>query len=947
MIHLYCCYTEAHAVLFREYFVPSLTNNVIVHALRIDLAGPGDFLSTEFLDCIRRKIDLIIGSIDSHPGEIIIWSDIDIVLFGDIEQDIRAIFQQRPDLDMAFQREGFHTKDVNSGFIAMRCNASTKRFFEKVKETMLANPEKNEQPVANELLSGDEHLVTWDYLPLVYMARSHGWPPAYGPLKIYHANCTAGADGIKQKQVQFAELKKFQPYAKTKVCIVTPEIVGPRRNSGIGTHAFYYSRHLAQKAGYDVTVLLTAETAVPREEDEGSWAEHFKKEYGINLVHLDQQPMLYPWVGWFNQWFSLRSQQVYAWLRGCGFDIIHFQDLNADGFFSLQARETGAAFQKCAMTVTLNGPSLWARQGMKRFAATIVDDALINYMESYCLAKADLVLSPSQYALDWCESQGWELAAQRKVCPYLIEALEPVNPPGQPFEKPREIIFFGRLETRKGLWIFLKALQLLNKAGKLRGVERVWFLGGHSKSAEYNSNQAIGEFMGKELPKVSYTVEARMDHLDCLKFLAKHRQALVVTPSLSETLGYTVIESLELNLNIVATAGGAIPELFEDKERLCAPDGRSLAALMGKALARELSPPKKAYTREKSLAAWEAANTQCEQILQDKMAAMEIVVAEPMVSVCIPHFNYGWYLKEQLESLARQSYANFEVCVVDDGSTDETSRTIFAELEKAYKDDGRFRFFHQENAGLCAARNRMAAEAKADYIIFCDADNFSAPNMISVFARAIQVSGADCLACHMYKFRKNVNSGQHEELDYYTPLGPVVEVGPYCDPFGDANFIIRKEVFQAVGGFRHVPQTASEDWEFLAELSLKGYRLDVVPLPLFYYREHGESNMRQTPYYDTRMRVIQPYLDRLPERWQRNMLESAVGAYEHQQLHNRLGLQDANTTGSYVSQLQEELREAHVRLKEMDEWRRRERARFRKASPIMFALTKWLDKRKK
>lgn len=890
MIHLYCCYTEAHKNLFLDYFVPSLTNNVLVHAYRIDLAGPGDFLSQEFIECIRRKIDLIIASIDRHRGDIIIWSDIDIILFGDFEPEVRKFFAEKEELDILLQREGRHTSDVNSGFFAARCNERTRRLFERVKEEMLADPSKNEQPVVNDLIFGDVD-VNWEYFPFEYAAKSQAWPPIDN-IALYHANCTGGPDGINQKKIQFSDLKEYVPYEKVKVCIVTPELVGPRKNSGIGTHAFYLSRFLAALPDHEVSVLLTAHVTVERAEDEPDWKEHFKEEHGINLVLIEEQEALYEEVGWFNQWFSLRSQAIFGWLRDKHFDICHFQDLNADGFVSMQARETGVAFQKCVFTVTVNGPNLWARQGMKHFADSPVDDALVNFCESYCLEKADMVVAPSEYALSWCRNTGWELTDEQRVCPYIIETLEPAIPVGQPYAEVDEIIFFGRLETRKGIHIFLRAIKLLHAQGKLTGIKRLHFLGGHVHELEYDSRNYIFDYLTKEAPGLAFTIEGQMDHHACIDFLREHKDALVVVPSLSETLGYTVIESLELNLNLIATKAGAIPEIFEDGTRLCEPNANALTEMMAEALTGKLPPAKMAYSREKATAAWEGAHKRCIELLDVKKEEMEIVPGDPLISVCIPHHNYGAYLKEQLQSLKSQTYNSFEVIILDDGSSDKDSLTIFDQLEKDYTDDKRFKFIRQENTGLSEARNRLVREAKAEYIVFADADNLSESDMLAVFSRAIQISEADCVTCHMAKFRIDEESGERKSLDTYTPLGACVEAGPYCDPFGDANFIIRKDVFEKLGGFRHVPNTASEDWEFLAKLCLEGYKLEVVPLPLFNYREHGESNMRQTPYYDTRMRVIQPYMDRLPDPWQKRILYNTIGASELLMAQKRVGIPD-------------------------------------------------------
>lgn len=894
MIHLYCCYTEAHKVLFKDYFVPSLTNNVVVHAYRIDLAGPGDFLSVEFIECIRRKIDLIIASIDRHWGDIIVWSDVDILFYGDFEPDVRRPFADNADLDMVMQREGYHTTDINCGFFAARCNERTRGLFEAVKAAMLADPGKNEQPLINELLFEKKNAVplNWEYLDGAYAARSHIWPPI-DEIKLYHANCTAGADGIRQKHKQFADLQEYHPHNKVKVCLVTPELVGPRRNSGIGTHAFYFSRFLSNQEDTEVTLLLTSEVTEVPDGDYKSWAEYYKKEHGIQLELLEEQPPLYNEVGWFNQWFSLRTQAIYGWLRDKQFDICHFQDLNADGFMCLQARETGVAFQKTVMTVTVNGPNLWARQGMKQFADSPVDDALVNFCESYCLQKADRVLAPSKYALQWCRAAGWTLAEETCVCPYIIEPVVPANPEGYVFKEATEIVFFGRLETRKGMQIFLKTLKRLHRRGKLDKITRVYFVGSHAREQYFNSRIDIFKFFTNELPGLAFTIHEEFDHPHCLEFLRAHKDALVVAPSLTETLGYTILESLELNLNLVTTNAGAIPEIFENSDRLCEPTADGLAGLMELGLQGQLPPVKMRYDRDRAVSAWADAQAGCVELLGAKMEAMETIPGDPEISVLIPHHNYGAYLKEQLASLAKQSYKNFEVIVLDDGSSDEESLHALTQLEKDYADDTRFHFIRQENAGLCEARNRLAREARHDLLIFCDADNISDPNMLSTYARAIQISQADCVTCHMAKFRNF--DGERKMLDTYTPLGACIEAGPFVDPYGDANFIIRKEVFEKLGGFRKVPHTASEDWEFLAKLILDGYKLEVAPIPLFNYREHGESNMRQTPFFDTRMRVLQPYMDSLKEPWQKRLLYNCVGSYEREMVLRKLHIPDEPT----------------------------------------------------
>jgi hypothetical protein len=85
-----CCYTPAHEVLFRGYFLPSLPAGLVHESHRLEIPGGGDFLSPEFLQCIRRKITLIRESLIANSGSVILWSDVDIVFQKDMSGVILA-----------------------------------------------------------------------------------------------------------------------------------------------------------------------------------------------------------------------------------------------------------------------------------------------------------------------------------------------------------------------------------------------------------------------------------------------------------------------------------------------------------------------------------------------------------------------------------------------------------------------------------------------------------------------------------------------------------------------------------------------------------------------------------------------------------------------------------------------------------------------------------------
>lgn len=112
------------------------------------------------------------------------------------------------------------------------------------------------------------------------------------------------------------------------------------------------------------------------------------------------------------------------------------------------------------------------------------------------------------------------------------------------------------------------------------------------------------------------------------------------------------------------------------------------------------------------------------------------------VSVIIPLYNKARYVRRALESVARQTLADFEAVVIDDGSTDEGRRIA----EDFCRGDARFRLVAQANAGPGAARNRGIAEARAPLLAFLDADDEWAPEYLAEGVRLLEGHGPEVAA---------------------------------------------------------------------------------------------------------------------------------------------------------------------------------------------------------
>src|SRR6185503_6687682 len=101
-----------------------------------------------------------------------------------------------------------------------------------------------------------------------------------------------------------------------------------------------------------------------------------------------------------------------------------------------------------------------------------------------------------------------------------------------------------------------------------------------------------------------------------------------------------------------------------------------------------------------------------------KGSATEGDTRKPALSVVIPCYNLGRYLHEAVESVLQQSYQEFEIIIVDDGSTDDFTCWLLQNFDRP-----KTRVFRQENAGLAATRNRGILKASGDYICCLDPDD--------------------------------------------------------------------------------------------------------------------------------------------------------------------------------------------------------------------------------
>jgi len=653
--------------------------------------------------------------------------------------------------------------------------------------------------------------------------------------------------------------KERRPLGSLRICIATPEIAGLNRNGGIGSTYANHASTLAA-AGHEVTILYPPSACEPGINEESAIDSYKKK--GIRLLRLPgEEPSRIMAAE-----VASTSYSAYRWLKKRDFDVIHFPEWMGLGYYSVLAKHQGLAFLDCTMVVDLHSPSIWIATGNLDFHSN-VDFLERDFMERRSIAYSDVFISPTQFMICWAADQGWELPARSYVQPHILpdEFIEEADPETV---KIKELVFFGRLEVRKGLVLFCDALDLIAKNGKVTPLP-VTFLGKQRTVEGITSKEYILE-RARQWP-FTVSIISDLDRDGAVAYL-KEGSRLAIIPSLIENFPNTVQECCGMGIPFLAGAVGGIPEQItpEDRERICfVPRPGNLAKRLVRALEEGVPRTRPAVDFKSNRKIWTDWYELPEknQSLSGAKAngTCDRPSSHPLVSVCLTTFNRPHFLAQALESLRSQDYPNFEVLLVDDGSDQPEAMAFLDQLEPEFKARG-WRIIRQENSYPGAARNTGARHAHGEYLLFMDDDDYAEPHEISTFVRVAGYCGADILTCMAKLFSGSAAPSPYFQVpDNVTlPLGAAADVGAVANCFGHANALVRRSTFEELGGFTEDYGVGYEDYEFFARAVLRGARLEVVPEELFWYRRQQGGITQTTPQAANVFRSARPYLEALP-----------------------------------------------------------------------------------
>ncbi len=228
---------------------------------------------------------------------------------------------------------------------------------------------------------------------------------------------------------------------------------------------------------------------------------------------------------------------------------------------------------------------------------------------------------------------------------------------------------------------------------------------------------------------------------------------------------------------------------------------------------------------------------------QDKQIALK-ELPDPPVSVVVPVYNSSETLARCIKSIQQQSYRNFEVVAVDDGSHDNS-----LELLRSFaREDPRIKVFHKENGGVSSARNFALERAQGEWIAFADSDDWLAPDALRLLVDAAK-DGADMAIADFYRVRSGRYNTKNQGSRGLIPFREFIRRmtnQPANFYYGSLwNKLFKRNIIQDAGLRFRTDIDYGEDHMLILEYLKHVENVGVVDRPVYYYLDRPGSLLHQ------------------------------------------------------------------------------------------------------
>lgn len=544
------------------------------------------------------------------------------------------------------------------------------------------------------------------------------------------------------------------------------------------------------------------------------------------------------------------------------FDYIEIPDYRGEGYWIIRAARTVDAYQGAVIGVRLHAAHHVVAEHDNDPIMTI-DRAHIAHMERWSIANADLVLSASNAMLrKACDGLAGSLLPEPEQCRAIVRL--PMRLPEPPQRStpspPPTVLYAGRIQHLKGVDTLTKAAVILLEQGT---DANFLFVGADTKSGRWGSSmlaQTRKLIPKKYASRFEFRPAAPRAEIPALI----NTSAVSVFPSRFESFSYACIEAMARGAAVVVSDAGSLPELVtherhglvfsaENQEACAACINRLLTdhhladRLRKNAIARaaELCDPLQITAEVEH---WvntaqsipKQSREEAEQNVREAFypRAVSHTAGVKPVTIVVPHYNAGELLEETIETLLNQTWKDYDILIVDDGSTDYQSIETVNRIE-ANRD---VRVLRKPNGGLGSARNAGFHATKSPYVISFDADDLAEPDLVETLLAAIarQPEAAFCASM----FTSFNEDDPATIVSGYVPLALDPDLIIHHNIAGPGSgTIYRRETIINAGGFDE-SMTSYEDWELWCRLASLGHQGLAIPRVLFRYRIRCGSLLR-------------------------------------------------------------------------------------------------------
>jgi len=219
-------------------------------------------------------------------------------------------------------------------------------------------------------------------------------------------------------------------------------------------------------------------------------------------------------------------------------------------------------------------------------------------------------------------------------------------------------------------------------------------------------------------------------------------------------------------------------------------------------------------------------------------------------------YNHGNFVLKAVHDLLHQSYNTLEIIIVNDCSTDDTSALIREHFSSQLRCGGIKLLENERNLGQLVSRDRGAAAANGEILLFADSDERYTPHHIALMLSHIE-AGADCVNQHTsVRIDENGTIIERRRKGFPGSLQFKLMI------FGltGSDIMMRRAVFEQLGGFAPLTIKYGEDWAFLLEVFCRGFTLTLTETHTTLHREHDNTLTCGFDWHSYRQETLQPHM---------------------------------------------------------------------------------------